>query len=362
VVVEEYAGTITDREYVEGVRWDSGLISSDFVTSSARQEAVMADPVIALANLEITSAAQVVPMLQQALQAGAKSLVVIAWNIRKEALGTLLLNKDKLAIAPIKAPGLVLSRPEILKDLAILTGATLIDAKAGRRMEEYHAGDFGRARRVVATRSNFTVIGALGRERDIRNRIGALKGELAQEQPTAQSDMLRRRLANLSGGMAILKIGAISQGEGKLKRRLAEDTIRAVRAALEEGTLPGGGAAYLACIPALDALAKATENEDQAAGVRIIANALAAPLQEIASNGGYPGPTITAKARQSSAGFGFDVLSGQVVDMRKAGILDPAKVLRVALEMAASTAAMLLTTDVVVLTKRERIQDVALEP
>jgi chaperonin GroEL len=362
IVVEKYAGTMMDREYVEGVRWDRGLSSSEFVTDKVRQEAVLTDPLIALANFEMTSASQAVPVLERAVGKGAESLAIIAWKIEGEALGTLRINNDKLPVAPITAPGLGLSRPGILMDLAILTGATLIDEKAGRLLEDFRAEDFGAARRLVATRSGFTIVGAKGRQREIRRRIAELKDDLAREKPTARTDMLRKRLANLSGGTAILKIGAITKEETEQKSSQAEDVLRSVRAALEEGTVPGGGAAYLACISAVEALEKATANVDEAAGVHIVAEALAAPLQRIAVNAGFSGSTTAARARLAGPGFGFDALSDRVVDMRQAGIVDPAKVIRVALEMAASTARMVLTTEAVVLTRRRSSDDVAVRP
>jgi len=355
IVIEDSPRRNVDREYVEGARWDSGLAAPEFVTNVARQEAAMKNPVIALADLEITSASQVVPVLELALREGAESLVLIAPAIQGEALGTLLLNQKKreLLIAPIRAPGLALSRLEILKDLAILTGATLIDKNAGRQLEDFRAEDFGRARQVIATRRQFTIVGAKGRQREIRQRILQLRAELDQPSPTALPDMLRRRLANLSGGIAILKLGAISEREREIKRRLAEDAVRSVRAALEEGTVPGGGAAYMACIPSLEALEEVTGNRDEAAGVRVVAEALAAPLQQIAVNAGYSGSTVAAQVKLCSPEYGFDALSGQTVDMREMRILDPTKVLRMALEMAGSTAAMVLTTEAIVLRDRK---------
>ena len=363
IVVEEFLGTIMDREYVENIRWDSGLADTDFVADQAQQAAVMMNPAIALADLEIASASQVIPVVEQAQRARAESLVIIARKIEGEALGTLLLNaKRTLPIAPIVAPGLILSRPQILKDLAILSGGTLMAAEAGLRLEEFRAEYFGGARRVLAKRNEFTIVNPRGKIAAIRSRIAELKRELAEQKPTAQPDMLRRRLANLAGGTAILKIGGVSAAAGKLRRQSAEDAIRAVRAALKEGTVPGGGAAYLACIPALEELAAATADEDIAIGVRIVAEALTAPVGHIATNAGNEASTVAARVRMSEPGHGFDALSGQIVDMRAAGIIDPAQVLRLALEMAAGTAAMLLTTEAVVLTKRMDVKDVALTP
>ena len=362
IVVQNYVAPLMDREYVEGIQWDSGLASTEFVTDAGRQETVLKDPMIALADLKVTGASQLVPVLEQAMQAGAESLVIIAEKFEGDALGALRLNQGKLPNAPINAPKPVLQRAEILKDLAILTGGTVIDEKAGRRLEGIRREDFGRARRVIATRQKFTIVGAKGRQREIRRRMAELKNEAAEEVPTARLDTLRRRLANLSGGVAILRIGAISKQERKLKREKVEDAIRAVRAALQDGTVPGGGAAYLACIPALEALQAAGEQTDEAMGIHVVAEALAAPLKQIAKNAGYSGVTMAAKARAKGPGHGFDAFSGEVVDMREAGIVDPAKVQGIALEAAASTAAMVLMTEAVVLTGRAGMPDMGLEP
>jgi chaperonin GroEL len=357
VVVEDYYGLGMDREYVEGVRWDSGLASYDFVTDSARHRALMRKPLIALTTAKLESAAQIVPVLRAALEAEAERLVIIAPEIEGEALGTLLVNhqQGRLSCAPIKAPGSFIDRPEILQDLAVVTGATLIDDKAGLSMEGFRVRHFGRARRVAATRRDFIIIGAGGRPREIRERMAQLRAEmdaLDRQEKINTWDRLRRRLANLSGGVAVLKVGAIGKGEAKIRKTVAEDAIESVRCALEEGTVPGGGAAYVACIPALEALAAVTEEIDEAAGVRIVAEALTAPLQQIADNAGYPGSTIAAKVKMQGRECVFDALSGQIVPATEGGILDPARVVRVALEKAASIAAMILTTDAIVLTER----------
>ena len=363
IVVEEFAGTVLDREYVENVRWDSGLADTEFVTDGAQHAAVMMNPGIVVADMEVSSASQVVPVVEQARMAHAESLVIIARKIDGEALATLLLNSKRgLPIAPITAPGLVLSRPEILRDLAVLCGATLIDTNAGRRLEEFRLEDFGGARRVVARRKDFTLVSPRGSIPEIRSRIAKLQAEIAQEGPTARPDMLRRRLANMSGGTAILKIGAFTKIEGQLKRKSAEDAIRSVRAALKEGTVPGGGAAYMGCIPAVEDLTTKTQDADEAMGVRTAASALTAPLRQIASNAGYEASTVVAKVGPGAPECGFDAVSGQYVNMREAGIVDPVKVLRLALEMAARTAVMVLTTEAVVLTQRKSVEDVAYSP
>ena len=374
IVVQEHVSAIMEREYVEGIHWDSGgLAAPSFVTDAARQETVLIGPMIAVANLEVNSSAQVVPLLERALKEKFESLVIIARKVEGEALAILQLNKDKLEVMPVKGPGLTVSQPKILQDLAILTGATLVDENAGGQLAELRREDFGQARRVIATRRGLTIVGARGRQRAIRQRIVELQAELDRQDPKAQPDTLRKRLANLSGGVATLKIGATTKEERNLKRETAEDAIRAVRAALQEGIVPGGGAAYMACVPALTLLETATDGEDEALGVRVVAEALQAPLQQIAANAGYAGSTVAARvsghyngqepaATRSKAhsdqgvqGWGFDALSGQAISMWEAGIVDSVKVLRMALEMAASAAAMVLTTEAVVFKKRERM-------
>ncbi len=374
IVVQEHVSAIMEREYVEGIHWDSGgLAAPSFVTDAARQETVLIGPMIAVANLEVNSSAQVVPLLERALKEKFESLVIIARKVEGEALAILQLNKDKLEVMPVKGPGLTVSQPKILQDLAILTGATLVDENAGGQLAELRREDFGQARRVIATRRGLTIVGARGRQRAIRQRIVELKAELDRQDPRAQPDTLRKRLANLSGGVATLKIGATTKAERNLKRETAEDAIRAVRAALKEGIVAGGGSAYMACVPALTVLETATDGEDEALGVRVVAEALQAPLRQIAANAGYAGSTVAARVSghynglepgatrskprsdQGVQGCGFDALSGQVMSMWEAGIVDSVKVLRMALEMAASTAAMVLTTEAVVFKKRERM-------
>ncbi len=351
IVIEQYEATTVEREYLEGVQWDSGLVSAQFVTDTARQEAVATNPVIALADLDVTSAEQVVPLLNQALACRAKSLVLIAPKVDGQALATLLLNSNKIPAVAIRAPRLAVSRHEIMQDLAILTGATVIDPRAEMRMEDFQAEHFGGARRVIATRRDFAIVGARGSQRAIRKRSAELRAQL-DRQETADASTTQRRIANLAGGVAILKIGAPTEKARCLKVQLAKDAIRSVRSALQEGVVPGGGAAYMTCIPAVEAVAKDVNNADQAAGVRAVAEALTAPLRQIALNAGYEGSTVVAQVGMAGPGFGFDALLGRVVNMGEGNILDPAEVLRVALEKAASVAATFLTTEVMVLRRK----------
>jgi chaperonin GroEL len=295
----------------------------------------------------------VVPLLKQALAEEAESLVIIAEKIEGEALGTLIANRDKLPLIPVKAPGLTVSRPMILEDLAVLTGGTVIDKGAGRSLERFQSDYFGRARRVIATRSDMKIVGPGGRPREIQKRRELLRAELENEDLHARPETLRKRLANLSGGMGILKIGAVSKLKREHLRDLAENAVRCVRAGLEEGVVPGGGAAYLACIPMLEALEHATGGFDEKAGVRVVAEGLSAPMAQIAINVGHPGSTTAARARAQGSGYGFEAVSGEIVEMKEAGILDPAKVVRKAVEMATSIAAQVLTTEAVVLSKRK---------
>ena len=357
VLVEDYVGSRNDRQYVQGVRWDGPLASPGFITDEARRTAVVTNPLIALATKAVSSGAQIQPVMEAAMRLGAEGLVIIAPEFEGEPLGILLLNhrQNKLPAAALKAPGPTLSKPLILQDLAVLAGATLVDDKLAMDLAGFQPRYFGRARRVVASRTEFTIVGARGRPKDIRMRMAELQAEIdamdRQEYPT-RWEVLRRRLANLSGGVGILKVRSRSEPDARLKKALAEDAVLSVRSALEEGTVPGGGAAYVACIPAVEALAQATADRDEAIGVRVVAEALQAPVQQIATNAGHSGSTIAAKLRARGPGYAFDALSGEIVATREAGILDPAKVARVALEMAASNAAMTLTTDAIVLTER----------
>ena len=380
IVVQEHVSAFLERDYVEGIHWDSGgLAAANFVTDAARQETVLVGPMIVVADVEVNSSAQVVPLLERALKENYEGLVIIARKIEGEALGVLQLNKEKLDVMPVKGPGLMVSQPKILQDLAILTGARLIEEKAGGQLAELRREDLGRARRVIATRRGLTIVGARGRQRAIRQRIAELQAELEREGPREQADTLRKRVANLSGGVATLKIGAATAAERTLRREMAEDAIRAVRAALQEGVAAGGGAAYMACVPAVNALEASAASDEEAMGVRVVADALTAPLAQIADNAGYAASTVafrvgshyngvSAGAHAGTApaglrrtegaapdGVGFDVTSGQVVSMWEAGIVDSVKVLRMALEMAASTAGMVLTTEAVVFKKRERM-------
>ncbi len=376
IVVQEHVSAFLERDYVEGIHWDSGgLAAANFVSDAARQETVLVGPMIAVADVEVNRAAQVVPLLERALKEKYEGLVIIARKIEGEALGVLQLNKGKLDVMPVKGPGLTVSQPKILQDLAILTGARLVEERAGGQLAELRREDLGRARRVIATRRGLTIVGARGRQRGIRQRIAELQAELEREGPREQADTLRKRVANLSGGVATLKVGAATEAERALRREMAEDAIRAVRAALQEGVAAGGGAAYMACVPAVNALEAAAASDEEAMGVRVVADALRAPLAQIAGNAGYAASTVAFRVgshyngvqagaapvglrRTEGAagdGVGFDVTSGQVVSMWEAGIVDSVKVLRMALEMAASTAGMLLTTEAVVFKKRERM-------
>ena len=354
VLVEKYITPYTEREYVEGVRWNSGFASEQFLTDLSRLEAVMANPVIAIANVNVSHVEQVTPMLDQALRRKAESVVLVAANVGDKALATMLLNRKKIPCVAIRAPGFAMSKPDILQDLAILTGAMMVDPAISTRMETFRGEYFGRARRVVATRRAFTIAGARGSQKAIRRRITELRTLIERQDPREGSDILQRRLANLSGGVALLKIGALREIDLDERVRLAEEAIRSVRSALEEGVVPGGGSAYAACTAAVEALLETAEDADQAAGVRIVADALGAPLRQIALNAGFEGSTAVARVKGAGPGFGFDALSGEVVDMQERGIMDAAKVLRVALEKAASTAVMILTTGALVVPKKPR--------
>jgi len=351
IVVEEYVGMVTEREYVEGVSWDTGLVSSQFMTDPAHQEARVSNPAIAIASCDMTSAEQAASLLHEALQMKAESLVLIAPRVEGQALATLVINRHRLPMLAIRAPGLLRSQPEILRDLAVLTGSIVVDPAAGRSLESFRAEYFGGARRVVADLHRFTVVGGRGGHKEIRGRRDELLAQIARDDPLEQS-IQQRRLANLSGGVAILKVGAISETERKLRVQMVEDAIRYVQSGLKEGVVAGGGAAYVECIPEVRALASASTNADHAAGLTALAESLSAPLVQIAENAGYGGRTALESAKMAGPGCGFDVLSGRVVNMRQAGILDPLLVLRLALQKAASVAVMILTVGAFVVPRK----------
>jgi len=351
IEIEEYLAPYLEREYVEGARWKGEYFSRHFATDDAGVVAKLEDPLIVVSDLWLEKTEDVVPVLEAAKAAEARSLLMVVGGIKGAALATLVLNKqkDNLLCAAVRAPDVGEQRRLLLEDMALLTGAHFFSEEAGENLRSITPSRFGRARRALADPTHLTIIGGQGDPRAIRERVRRLRTQLRDDSlgPEAREE-LREQLGKLAGGVGILKIGAASEKEREARKQLALDAIASARSALEEGVAPGGGAAYLACIPAIEAY---DWSERERFGAQVMVEALKAPAAAIAGNSGYEASTVLGRLRGQPAGYGFDVLSGQLLSMWEAGILDPVRVLRVALEMATSAAAMAITTEALVLTR-----------
>ena len=355
ITVEESKGLAFETEYVDGMEFDRGYISPYFVTAPESMEAVINDPYILIHDKKISAAADIVPLLEKLVQIGKRDLVIICEDVDGEALATLVLNKMRgmLNALAVKAPGFGDRRKAMLQDIAVLTGGTVITDELGHKLESTTVADLGRASKVVSTKDDTTVIDGKGAEKKIKGRIEEIKVEIDKSTSDYDKEKLQERLAKLSGGVAVIRVGAATEVELKEKKHRVEDALSATRAAVEEGIVPGGGVALLNAIPALDKVTM--EHEDAQAGVRILKRALEAPIRKIASNAGQDGSVIIDTVRRHQAAdkkhgknIGYDVISEQYLDMVAAGIIDPAKVTRGALENAASIAAMILTTEALI--------------
>ncbi len=353
ITVEESKGLEFEVEYVEGMQFDRGYISPYFVTDPEKMEAVIENPYILVYDKKISAAQDLIPLLEKLLQIGKRDLVIIAEDVEGEALATLVLNKLRgvLNVLAVKAPGFGERRKAMLQDIAILTGAQLISEETGRKLEGVTIEDLGQAEKVVADKENTTIIGGKGDPEMIKARIEQIKVEIEKATSDYDREKLQERLAKLVGGVAIIRVGAATETELKEKKHRVEDAVSATRAAVEEGILPGGGVALLNAVSVLEDFK--ADNEDAQMGVNIVRKALEKPMMLIAENAGVDGSVVveTVKRLQKEKGnnrIGYDVISGEYVDMVEAGIIDPAKVTRGALENAASIAAMILSTEALV--------------
>ncbi len=353
ITVEESRGLEFETEYVEGMQFDRGYISPYFVTDMDTMEAVVTDPYILIHDKKISSAQEIVPLLEKLVQIGQKNLVIIAEDIDGEALATLVLNKLRGMInaLAVKAPGFGDRRKAMLQDIAVLTGGQVITEEMGRKLESVQVSDLGRAAKVVSTKDETTIIDGQGDDEQISGRVEQIKVEIERSTSDYDREKLQERLAKLAGGVAVIRVGAATEVELKEKKHRVEDALSATRAAVEEGIVPGGGVALLNALPALEDVDVAAG--DPATGVGILRRALEAPMRKIAENAGMNGDVIIQNVRraQEEAGdtrIGYNVLSGDFVNMLEAGIIDPAKVTRGALENAASIAAMILTTEALI--------------
>ncbi len=352
ITVEESKTLAYETEYVEGMQFDKGYLSPYFVTNPDRMEAVLDDPCILLTDRKISAIADLVPTLEKLIAAGKKDLLIVAEDVEGEALATLVVNKLRGVINVIaaKAPGFGDRRKEMLRDMAVMTGGTVISEELGKKLDMVSLEDLGRARRVVATKDDTTIVEGRGDPDQIKARINQIKAQIEETTSDYDREKLQERLAKLAGGVAIIKVGASTEVELKEKKHRIEDALAATRAAVEEGIVPGGGVVLLEAARALDRL----ELEgDEAIGAKCLRQALEEPLRQIAVNAGYDGSVVVEtvrrlQAEQKSNRLGFDVLTGNYVDMVEAGIVDPAKVTHSALENAASVGGMVLTTEALV--------------
>ncbi len=362
ITIEESKGTETTVEFVEGLQFDRGYLSPYFVTDPERMECVLEEPFILIHEKKISSAMDLVPVLERVYRAG-KPLLVIAEDVEGEALATLVINKLRgiLQCCAVKAPGFGERRKAMLEDIAILTGGTFLSEELGIKLENVSIDMLGRARKVVVTKDDTTIVEGAGSKEAIQGRIAQIKRQIEETESDYDREKLQERLAKLSGGVAVIKVGAPTETEMKEKKHRFEDALNATRAAVEEGIISGGGVTYIHIIPKLDELENELTDPDEKIGVRIVKRALEEPLRQIAENAGWEGSVAVEKVRQFEPKtvngdvhfIGFDALREEFVDMVERGIVDPVKVVRSALENAASIAAMLLTTEAVVAEKPE---------
>jgi chaperonin GroEL len=352
ITVEESKGTNFETEYVEGMQIDKGYLSAYFVTNSDRMEAVVEDAHILITDKKISAVADILPILEKLTQMGNRNIVIIAEDVDGEALATLVVNKLRgiVNVLAVKAPGFGDRRKEMLRDIAVLTGGQVISDEMGRKLENTTLADLGQARRVVAKKDDTTIVEGKGEQKDIQARIKQIRAQIDETTSDYDREKLQERLAKLSGGVGLIKVGAGTEVELKFRKTRVEDALSATRSAVEEGYVSGGGVALLNGIGALD---KLQLDGDQATGVAILRRALEEPLRTLAYNGGEDGAVVVDSVRRAqrekgNPHIGYNVLSNKTEDMVEAGIVDPAKVTRSALQNAASIAAMILTTEALI--------------
>ena len=354
ITVEESKTAETYSEVVEGMQFDRGYVTPYMVTDNDKMEAVIDDALILITDKKISNIQEILPVLEAVLNAG-KKLVIIADDIEGEALATIILNKLRgtFTCVCVKAPGFGDRRKEMLQDIAILTGGTVISEEVGLELKTATVDMLGRARQVKVTKENTTIVDGAGDAQAIKDRVAQIRSQIANTTSDYDKEKLQERLAKMAGGVAVIKVGAATETEMKEKKLRIEDALNATRAAVEEGVVAGGGTIFVNVIPAVEALLDSVDG-DEKTGVRIIAKALEAPIRQIAANAGLDGSVILEKVRTSGkTGYGFDAYKEEYCDMVAAGIIDPAKVTRSALENAASVSAMVLTTESLVADKPE---------
>ena len=352
ITVEEAKTIETTLDVVEGLQFDRGYVSPYFVTNPDTLEVVQDDPLILIHDKKISTLKDILPILEKVAQQG-KQLLIIAEDLDGEALATLVVNKlrGSLKIAAVKAPGFGDRRKALLEDIAIVTGGRVISEETGFKLENTVIEDLGRAKRVTINKDTTTIVEGAGASAAIQSRIGQIRRQVDETSSDYDREKLQERLAKLAGGVAVINVGAATETELKEKKARVEDSLHATRAAVEEGVVPGGGVALIRSLSALENLKG--ENEDQNIGISIVRRAIEEPLRQIAINGGWEGSVVVNKVKEGTGGFGFNARTGVFEDLIKAGVIDPAKVTKTALKNAASIAGLLLTTEAIVVEKKE---------
>ena len=352
ITVDEAKGTETTIEVVEGMQFDRGYISPYFVTDGEKMECVMDNPYILLYDKKVSNLKDILPVLEATAQSG-RPLLIIAEDVEQEALATLVVNRlrGSLKICAVKAPGFGDRRKEMLEDIAILTGGVVISEEKGMQLANATMQDLGTANKVTVNKENTTIVNRDGNSELIADRVAQIKAQIAQTKSDYDREKLQERLAKLSGGVAVLHVGAPSEVEMKEKKDRVDDALSATRAAIAEGIVPGGGVAYIRCLAALDSLKGA--NDDEQTGIDIVRRAIEEPLRQIAANAGVEGAVVVQKVREGKADFGYNARTDTYENLLASGVIDPAKVTRVALENAASIAGMFLTTECVIADKKD---------
>ena len=353
ITVEEAKGTETSLEVVEGMQFDRGYLSPYFVTDTESMEASLEDPYILIHDKKISAMKDLLPILEKVAQQG-KSMLIIAEDLEGEALATLVVNKIRgtLKVCAVKAPGFGDRRKAMLEDIATLTGGTVISEERGFKLENATVSYLGTAKKITIDKDNTTIVEGAGKSEDIKKRINEIKVQIDKTTSDYDKEKLQERLAKLSGGVAVLKIGASTEVEMKEKKARVEDALHATRAAVEEGIVSGGGVTFVRAIDILDKLEG--ENTDQTTGIKIIQKALEEPLRQIVNNAGIDGSVVLQKVKEGKDDFGFNAATETYENLIKAGVIDPTKVTRTALENAASVASLLITTEAVVYEKKEK--------
>jgi chaperonin GroEL len=352
ITVEEAKGMETTLDVVEGMQFDRGYLSPYFVTDPEKMEAVLEDVYILLNEKKISNMKDMLPILEQIAKMG-KPLLIVAEDVEGEALATLVVNKLRgtLKCCAVKAPGFGDRRKAMMEDIAILTGGRMISEDLGIKLENIKLNDLGRAKRVTVDKDNTTIVDGAGDKADIEGRVKQIRAQIEETTSDYDREKLQERLAKIIGGVAVINVGAATETEMKEKKARVEDALNATRAAVEEGIVPGGGVAYLRCLPALE---KMKLEGDKKIGVDLVKRSLEEPIRQIANNAGQEGSVVTEKVKNEKGAFGFDAAQDEYTDMIKAGIIDPTKVVRLALQNAASVASLMITTEAIVAEKPEK--------